>query len=168
MKNNKRLLITFIIVTVIAVLIDGYIIMHSCFNANLSSSSSGRAVAILKTIINFFHKNTINESNIGVFTHVVRKLIGHFGFFLIAGIFNTWSIYLGQKDYRLFNYTLFIFGTLTFGFLLASFTEFIQMFVPGRSGETKDALIDFSGYSIGATIIYVITLIITKKNRKNI
>lgn len=165
MKNNKRLLITFIIVTVIAVLIDGYIIMHSCFNTNLSSSSSGRAVAFLKAIINFFHKNTINESNIGVFTSVVRKLIGHFGFFLIAGIFNTWSLYLGYKDHRFFKYTYFIVLTLTFGFVLAAFTEFLQTQVPGRSGETRDTMIDFAGHSIGATITYAISLIATKKKK---
>ena len=166
MKNNKKLLITFIIVTVIAILIDGYIIMHSCFNGNISSSSSGRAVAVLKAIINVFHQNTINESNIGVFTIVVRKLIGHFGFFLIAGFFNTWSLYLAQKEYYEKQLFIFIMVVLTIGFVFASSTEFIQTFVPGRSGDYKDTLIDFSGYCLGATIIMIVPPIIHKIKKK--
>ena len=168
MKKNKKELILFIIVTALAVLINGYIIMHSCFNASMSSSSSGRVVNLLKAIINVFHKDTINENNIGTFSHIVRKLIGHFGLFAVSGLFTTWFLYLLLKKHPLFRVDAFPFATLFIGLFLASLTEFIQLFVPGRSGESKDVLIDFLGYCLGFLIIFIIVLIIRRKNHRSV
>ena len=48
------------------------------------------------------------------------------------------------------------------------FTETIQLSVPGRSGEFKDVLIDFSGYALGFLIILLILfLIIRHQNKKH-
>ena len=42
------------------------------------------------------------------------------------------------------------------GLFLATLTEFIQRFIPGRSGELLDILIDFAGYSLPLSILGII------------
>ena len=155
---KKRYILPIIIIT-LTVLINGYIIMHSCFNASMSSSSSGRLVNFLKVIINSFHANTINDGNIGSFTHIIRKLVGHFGLFVFSGFFTSFSFsFLFQKKPFMKDVYYYL-STLTTGLFLASFTEFIQTFIPGRSGEFVDSMIDFSGYIVG-TIVFVLAMIV--------
>ena len=71
---KKRYILPIIIIT-LTVLVNGYILMHSCFNATMSSSSSGRLVNFLKVIINTFHANTINENNIDIYLRmeIIKK-----------------------------------------------------------------------------------------------
>lgn len=160
---KKKYLFPIIIIS-ITVFINAFIIMHSCFNASLSSSSSGRLVNILKTIINVFIKDGINDNNIGTFTHVIRKLIGHFSLFVISGFFTSLSFYFIKNIKHVYYYL----STLTFGFLLATMTEFIQRYVPGRSGEFIDSMIDFGGYITGFLLLVIILLIKSlARGRKN-
>lgn len=49
--------------------------------------------------------------------------------------------------------------------LYASTDEFHQLFVPGRSGQVKDVLIDGCGAVIGALIIWGISYLIHKKKK---
>ena len=163
---KKRYILPIIIIT-LTVLINGYIIMHSCFNASLSSSSSGRLVNFLKVIINAFHANTINENNIGAFTHVIRKLVGHFGLFVISGFFTSFSFSFINRKVPFLKDVYYYLLTLTSGFFLASLTEFIQRFVPGRSGEFTDAMIDFSGYIVGTIAFVLIMMVIVLVKNKN-
>ena len=101
--KNKRYLIATIIVSTLAVSLNFFIILHSCLNGDVSSQASGPVVELLKSFINLFHAETIIDSNIGTFAHVVRKLVGHFGLFLVDGVFTSWSIYLASayiKKYK--------------------------------------------------------------------
>ncbi len=87
----------------------------------------------------------------------VRKGLGHFGAFLVFGICSTFTylLYFDGKKY-------FFSVPLNFvqGFAIASLTEYIQTFVPGRCGLFSDVLIDFSGFMIGA-VIFTIGIIAT-------
>ena len=158
--NNKRYIAAKWIVTALTIIWSGYIIMHSCLDSSASSASSMGVVKILENIINGIAPNTINESNIDTFHGVVRKLIGHFGLFVIEGIFASWSVYLWSVEkIKISHFYWQISISLAFGSLLATLTEIIQLFIPGRSGEFKDILIDFSGYILGLTIIFLICLI---------
>ena len=163
---KKNYILPIIIVT-ITVLINAFIIMHSCFNANVSSSSSGRLVNFLKAIINFFHANTINDNNIGSFTHVIRKLVGHFGLFVFSGFFTSFSFTFVIKKEPFYKDVYFFLLTLTVGIFIAFLTEFIQRFVPGRSGEFVDAMIDFSGYILGTIILKILLMVISLVKTKN-
>ena len=86
MEINKKHLIFTIIITTLAISLNIFIIIQSCLNGAESSSSSGFVVTLLKNIINTFVKDAINESNIDTFSGVIRKLIGHFGLFLLSGV----------------------------------------------------------------------------------
>lgn len=165
-KNNKRYLIASIIVILLAVVVNAFIIMQSCLNGFLSSRSSGMTVNLFKGIINGISPNTINDSNIDTFTHVIRKLIGHFGLFVVSGLSTSGAIYLWfkpQKWYRLYR---FIYSSLGFGFFLAGLTEIIQLFVPNRSGQFTDVLIDFSGFLLGFSIILLVIYLVYRHQKK--
>ena len=55
--------------------------------------------------------------------------------------------------------------SLFFGLFIAGLTEVIQSFIPGRSGEIVDVLIDYGGYILGTGIIVLIVLLKEKKNK---
>ncbi|MEI3535540.1 MAG: VanZ family protein [Bacilli bacterium] len=93
----------------------------------------------------------------------VRKSIGHFGAFLVLGIFSslTYLLYFNSKKWKV---------TLPINYLqgigLAFLTEFIQLFVPGRVGSLTDVLIDSTGFIISSTIIIIIFIIKNLKKKQ--
>ena len=96
----------------------------------------------------------------------VRKGIGHFGSFLILGIFSTftWLCFFDEKKWFL---TIPV--NLIQGFLLAGITEFIQVFIPGRVGLFSDVLIDLTGFlisSVTLTLLFVVHYFMKKRNKK--
>ena len=165
-KDNKRYFIATIIMTALAVVINAFIIMQSCLDAVQSTESSSFAVNLFKNIINAFKADTNNESNIGTFTSVIRKLIGHFGLFLVSGVISSWALHLWIKPLTWYKNYRFIYGSLTFGLFLAALTEFIQTYTPGRSGEITDVLIDFGGYLLGFSIIFLILFLLQRNKEK--
>lgn len=92
----------------------------------------------------------------------MRKAIGHFGAFLVLGIFSTFTYMLYIKKEK-WNNAIII--NLIQGFILASLTEYIQTFVPDRSGLLSDVLIDFLGFLI--SFIALTILIIRYYKKKN-
>lgn len=95
----------------------------------------------------------------------VRKSIGHFGAFLVLGIFSslTYLLYFDAKKWKLSLPINFVQGVT-----LATITEIIQLFVPGRVGSLSDVLIDSLGFLISSIIISAIFIIrfIQKKKKK--
>ena len=160
MRYTKKYLIWSIIVSVFALAINVFIIVHSCLDASASSGSSKGIVDFLKDIINTFANNAINETNYDSFTNFIRKAVGHFGLFFISGILTSLAIYLWCNAIKGSKYWMLISITLEFGLLMGLITETIQLNVPGRSGELLDVLIDFSGYLLGFLIIFLILLLV--------
>lgn len=114
----------------------------------------------------------INRKNLldmtGDFFMLIRKGLGHFGAFTILSICST-MFFLLQFSFK--DQLYFIPLNFAQGFGIASLTELIQIFVPGRAGLFKDVLIDFSGFALGASIVTLVYLIIKlikyiKNNRK--
>ena len=90
------------------------------------------------------------ETKRSSFYMLVRKGIGHFGAFLIFAVFGAlFMIFSYKKKY------IFMILSLVVGFLIASCTEIIQIYIPGRVGAFKDVLIDFTGYVVGTIFIFV-------------
>lgn len=96
-------------------------------------------------------------SNMNSFLLLIRKGLGHFGAFLITAIFSTLFYYLAfDKKYLPLTMTF----NIVQGFALAEFTEFIQLFTPGRSGLFSDVIIDFTGFSVGFGIVLLFLIVI--------
>lgn len=91
------------------------------------------------------------------FFYMVRKGIGHFGAFLVLGILGSFGLLLMfDKKKWIFSIPL----NIILGFGIAGLTEYIQTFVPGRSGNWDDVWLDFSGFMTAASIITVMILLI--------
>ena len=95
--------------------------------------------------------------DLGNFFYLVRKGLGHFGAFLITGIFSTLLFTLMFDDLKHLIFTV----PLNFlqGFFLAEITEFIQLFTPERFGTFSDVIIDFSGFACAAVSITLLLLL---------
>ena len=87
---------------------------------------------------------------------LVRKGVGHFGAFLVLGIFSsfTFTLFFNKKKW-LWSIPL----NIGQGIFLASLNEIIQLLVPGRAGLLSDVLIDVSGFIISALIISVAMIV---------
>jgi len=99
---------------------------------------------------------------------LVRKIIGHFSFFLATGVFSylTMYLYLSFKSKKKALYAALI--ALSYGILLATISELIQLIPGGRSGNIEDILLDTLGYLLGECITILIVYLVVKKKRKEI
>ena len=154
------------IVIVLAIAINIFIIVSASLPGAESTNESNWIVEPVKVVINSIKADTINESNIGTFSAVIRKLVGHFSLFLVSGVLTTLSIKFLYYD-QTQNLMKFVIISSISGLFLAVLTETIQVFVPGRSGEITDALIDFGGYII-AVILISISVYIHKRKTSNV
>ena len=117
---------------IFVVLMMGIIFLFSSCNATISSLQSDMIVIFLRDLI-------------PVNSFIVRKL-AHFSLFFILAT----SIYLFSKSYIL---------SLSLSSLYAIFDEFHQYFVPGRSCELRDMLIDISGVVVALIIIKLVEVL---------
>lgn len=148
----------------------GEVIIHAtCYDGKspkyLYSISTGEKILNHVDIeIIFEIKPQLLITDLNSFFLKVRKSIGHFGAFLVLGIFSslTYILYFDSKKWK---FTLPI--NYLQGIGLAFLTELIQLFVPGRVGSLTDVLIDSTGFIISSTIIIIIFIIKNlKKKRK--
>ncbi len=108
----------------------------------------------------------IDDKDMSDFASFIRKAAGHFGLFLVTGIFGSLAFYttlFPKKKER----TLLNFGLLTVtGFAIAGISELIQAIPALRRGATwSDVGIDTLGFFFSALVIGVIFFIIEKKKR---
>ncbi len=111
-------------------------------------------------------------TNMTTFLYYIRKGLGHFGAFLITAVFSVLFYLFVFDDKRNWFFSIpFIYLQ---GLFVAELTEFIQLFTPNRSGLWSDVMIDFTGFSIGASltlliilVYYLIRYFISKKRKKN-
>ena len=162
MKLSKKYLIWTIIFSVIALAINSYIIIHSCLDAMQSTEASDGVVEVTEEVINTVAPGTITPDNHESFVSLIRKAFGHFGLFMVSGFFSSLAFYLSISPFNKQKYYQIIIIALAFGLLMGLITETIQLFVPGRSGEITDVLIDFSGYLLGFLIILLILSLIIR------
>jgi VanZ family protein len=166
MKLSKKYLIWTIIFSVIALAINAYIIIHSCLDAMQSTEASNGVVEVTEEVINTVAPGTITPENHDSFASFARKAFGHFGLFMVSGFFSSLAFYLAISPFNKQKYYQIIIIALSFGLLMGLVTETIQLYVPGRSGEITDVLIDFSGYLLGFLIILLILFLIIRHIRK--
>ena len=167
MKVKKSYLIWTIVFCVLAVAINAYIIMHSCFDAAKSTEASQGVVQVAEDVVNTVSPGTVTPENHDSFASFIRKAFGHFGLFVISGLLTPTALFLLINPFKWSKHYLNVIIGLSFGLVVAITTELIQLSVPGRSGEFTDVLIDFSGYLLGALIVGLVLFIIFKKIKKN-
>ena len=113
-------------------------------------------------MVNNILPGSITEGNFESFVIIIRKVFGHFALFFLSGVLTSWTIYLFLKDTKWSNHLSIILFSLTIGFAIAWLSEFIQLFIPGRSGSTSDVAIDLIGYFIGVLLVIFANFIAKK------
>ena len=168
MKLSKKYWFFTILAIILAVAINGYIIMHSCLDAIESTKASQGVVEVAEDVVNTVSPNTITEENYDSFATFIRKAFGHFGLFAASGVLSSLAFYLSLSPYSWCKHYMNTMFSIVFGLFMGILTEMIQLTVPGRSGEALDVLIDFSGYLLGAFLLGLILFIVIRKKRKNV
>ena len=166
MKKSKLDLILMIFFTVLALAINAYIIYHSCLNGAQSSQASQGVVEVSEEVVNTVRPGTVTPENYNAFATFIRKSLGHFGLFVVSGIFSSLSIYYIFKDFKWIKHFLNTIFALSFGLISAMTTEIIQLNVPDRSGEFTDVLIDYGGYLLGAFLVGLVLFLVIRHQRK--
>ncbi|MGL5328274.1 MAG: VanZ family protein [Peptostreptococcaceae bacterium] len=140
---NKR------IYTVLAILWMAFIFYMSNQPAAVSSQQSGGVIEFIKAMPIIGNIMTyMMEIEIGEF--IIRKSAHMFLYFVLA-MFIFMSMYDVNKEIKTVAIISFIFTVL-----YACTDEIHQLFIPGRSGELRDVLVDSTGAIIGTTLIYYI------------
>ena len=142
----------------VAVAINLFILINAFINGDISAKESNSIAHATADVINTVKPETITPDNFPEFAFSLRKAVGHFGLFAFSGGFSTWSLYLFVKDSKVGYFLYESLMTLGFGFILAIISEFVQIFVDGRTGAWTDVGIDFSGYFIGFFLVFLILL----------
>ena len=168
MKKLTKRNILIVVTMVLAIATSIFILVQAGLNAEKSTEQSGMVVEVIEEVVDTIAPGTINETNIDDFSSAVRKIVGHFLLFSVAGFFTTWSVLLILENitYKSKLYFLNIVIPLGYGLLLAAVSEIMQLFAGGRSGEFRDVMIDFGGYFLGFAIIFIILLFIFRNNVK--
>ncbi len=134
MRSSKRLYI-FGTLSVITVVI---IFTNSMQTAQISEQMSG---GILHAVYPFISKILPISENLLSF--IIRKS-AHITEFAVLSVFVMLTLFEMKKlPHRASIYTMFA------GLLTACADEQIQFFVPGRSCEVRDVLVDFAGVILG-------------------
>lgn len=167
-KGSKLYWFITVVVIILAVAINGYIIMHSCLDAIESTKASSQVVEVAEDVVNTVRPDTITPENHESFATFIRKAFGHFGLFMVSGLLSSLALYLSLSPFGWCKHYMNAMFSLVFGLFMGIITEMIQLTVPGRSGEVLDVLIDFSGYLLGSLIIGLILFLVIRKIHKNV
>lgn len=132
-----------------------FIFGNSLQNGVASGMRSARAVQILQTIADGLHLPIV------VSELVIRKL-AHFLEYFVLGLLLCINVRLLTR-----NWWARIFVPLFFGLLTPVIDESIQLFSPGRSGEVRDVLIDFSGVVFGILVMTPILALLFDRRKKS-
>ncbi len=130
------------------------IFYFSSQEATVSKGTSSRFIKTIVKIIDFNDKLSEEEidgicESLSVF---IRKT-AHFSIYALLIL--IFALLLSQ--YKVYGMRQFLFALL-FCFLYACSDEIHQLFVPGRSGEIKDVLLDTLGGAFGCGIIKILSI----------
>lgn len=131
MNRQNRIIISLILIAL-------WMIVIFLMSSEIASTSSARSNEIVRTI-----QSIGVNAPADILTFLVRKA-AHISAYFVLGIllFNLPKQYnLGVKK--------IIFISVAIAMLYACTDELHQMFVPGRSGEVRDVLIDTAGAAVG-------------------
>ncbi len=138
---------------------DGYIIGYQKGNVEIRLTWMEDERVTLSTSISVISMDVTKYNSIHT---LVRKLIGHYGCFLVTAVFGILTCFLFFFDSKKKKYFSTA-GYLLIGLLIAILSEVLQIFTSDRGPSAQDVMIDFAGYLTGYVLSYIIYLIIRKK-----
>ena len=161
---NKKLIILRVACFTLSLLIMVFIFSMSAQDAETSSNTSG---GLIESVIRFFDKGFTELSQIEQeeyverFQFIVRKL-AHFSVYLALGF----TLSAGMQTFVKLRVSVRTIIAFIIGVLYAILDEIHQIFVPGRSCELRDMLIDSTGILIGSLFIMALFLLIKRIKNK--
>ena len=165
MEESKFVKIIKWVVLALAIAVNVFIVVNACIPGAQSSQESNWIVEPVANAINAIKEDTINSTNYDSFASFIRKFVGHFSLFGLSGVLTTLSFKFFYYDKKQ-KFSFFIIFSGISGIFLAILSELIQKFVPGRSGEVLDVLIDLAGYFIGLLVIVLIVYLLKRNTTK--
>lgn len=142
-----------------------FIFSMSLQPADVSSETSlGFAAWLVETFLPDQQEvfETFSLEQVEFWHHILRKL-AHFTEYTILGM-SMLSTWLHSKVKNYFGKI----GAAVCCICIASIDETIQLFVPGRSGQVKDVLLDSCGAVFGICFILVLIKIINGKRNRTV
>lgn len=140
-------------------------IMIFCFSLENSDESSETSMKLTDTAVHIVvddFEDLPEKKQLTILdkaTFIIRKS-AHFSLFAMLGFLVSMSV--GRRKF----FSITSAGVVIFCFLYAVSDEFHQSFVPGRSCEFRDMMIDTSGAVTGMLISMVIMFIFRKISQK--
>ena len=149
------------ILLALVIIFDAVLIYEA---ANPGEMSSGKSTAIGTAVAEAINNIAISFgeehppiTDMNSFLAFFRKLVGHYGAFLLLGIPSSFFFLVGFNNKSL-KWSIPL--NFVHGLFMAALTEFIQLFTPGRFGAWSDIGIDFAGYCTSSIIISIVFVII--------
>ena len=149
--SNKNILRIISIIFVLAWMVTVFMLSHQ-----IAEDSSKTSSNFITVIIKLFNKDIGQEQLETIMLKVetiVRKL-AHFVLYTLGGMLIT-IMFINFKEYI----TKTKIASFLLGATYAITDEIHQLFIPGRSGEIRDVLIDSTGVLLGVFIIYLLMCI---------
>ena len=150
------------IFAVLLVLWMGFIFSMSCENAEKSSNTSGQTIRVVLSAVPEFEKQPeeVKVNIIEKLQFIVRKS-AHFIGYMILGILASGLILQYENINKKYLLAFFI------CVIYAISDEIHQLFVPGRSGQVRDVLIDSAGSLLGIILVMAFEKLLIKFNKKH-
>ena len=150
------------IFAVLLVLWMGFIFPMSCENAEESSNTSGQTIRVVLSAVPEFEKQPeeVKVNIIEELQFIVRKS-AHFIGYMILGILASGLILQYENINKKYPLAFLI------CVIYAISDEIHQLFVPGRSGQVRDVLIDSAGSLLGIILVMAFVKILIKFNKKH-
>ena len=133
-------------------------------NAAVSSGTSGNVIRLIVGIFypGFDNLPAAEQTEIVASLQFLARKSAHFSIYMILGILSFLTFISYEK--LLFALRLTTSGGICL--LYATSDEIHQLFIPGRSGEVRDVMIDFSGAALGIALSTLVFLLICRIKKK--
>lgn len=134
------------------------ILFFASLSGTVSSSQSSALLNMTESILKAFNiaLTDVQLENLHV---VIRKAIGHFGLFMVDGIF-AW---LTARHWIRARLNVRFSLTMGVGIFIAALSEFLQLFAVNRGPSFGDAVLDSLGFFVGILIVYLISIPLDNK-----
>ena len=163
-ETKRKIQVYQIVFFILAIAVMVTIFIFSAQDATKSSQTSGTLTKVAVKIIDSNYDNEPPQKQQEIWdkaSFIVRKT-AHFSIYTFLGFCVSFAI--GKRK----AFTLKTLGGILFGFLYAASDEFHQHFVPGRSCEFRDMMIDTSGVILGTVISLILMRIVFRiLNKRN-
>ncbi|MGM9972390.1 MAG: VanZ family protein [Anaeroplasmataceae bacterium] len=147
------------IVLILYILVLILFMLLSIQSGSDSGSLSGSVADIIKDMYESIFHDKIN--NINRFNYYIRKIIGHYGFFLLIGLLSSMYLY----SIRRVKYIFLIGINFSFPLIYAFISEYVlQSLANNRNPSFNDVWIDYAGFLTSGIILTIIFYFIRRKN----